>query len=284
VLACSPRAGRCSAQASIPTAGCSTWSTSRRRATGCSTSRSAGCCAAPRPRRSMSTSGCRTPRPRCAHSTACAGTCPCSARWRPTHRCGTGATRGWRARARCCSAATAARRSRARSTATTTTPRRSRPPWRPVTCPTTRSCGGTCGPIRGWARSRSAAWTPSSRCPRSPGCRRSSRRSPGARPIGHSPWAPREAIVEASFAAHRDGLDARLPLDGRLRPARELVAATLAVARPYARELGTEAALDEVERIVAEGNGADRQRAAHARGGMPALLAWLAQESGRPYG
>jgi glutamate---cysteine ligase / carboxylate-amine ligase len=100
----------------------------------------------------------------------------------------------------------------------------------------------------------------------------------------HGPWAPREAIVEASFAAHRDGLDARLPLDGRLRPARELVAATLAVARPYARELGTEAALDEVERIVAEGNGADRQRAAHARGGMPALLTWLAQESGRPYG
>src|SRR4051812_12248004 len=28
--------------------------------------------------------------------------------------------------------------------------------------------------------------------------------------------APREALVEASFAAHRDGLDARLPLDGTL--------------------------------------------------------------------
>ncbi len=97
------------------------------------------------------------------------------------------------------------------------------------------------------------------------------------------PWAPREELVEASFAAHRDGLDARLPLDGGLRPAREVIAATLAVARPYARELGTEDALDEVERIVAEGNGADRQRAARARGGMPAVLELLARESGTPY-
>jgi carboxylate-amine ligase len=99
----------------------------------------------------------------------------------------------------------------------------------------------------------------------------------------YGPWAPREALVEASFAAHRDGLEARLPLDGSLRPAREVIAATLAVARPYARELGTEDALDEVERILAEGNGADRQRAAHARGGMRALLALLVEETGRPY-
>ena len=32
-----------------------------------------------------------------------------------------------------------------------------------------------------------------------------------------SSWTPREALVEASFAAHRDGLDARLPLDGGVR-------------------------------------------------------------------
>jgi carboxylate-amine ligase len=98
----------------------------------------------------------------------------------------------------------------------------------------------------------------------------------------HGPWAPREALVEASFAAARDGLDARLPLDGALRPAREVVAATLRLARPHARELGSEDALAGVERILAEGNGADRQRAAHARGGMEAVLALLVEEAEAP--
>jgi glutamate---cysteine ligase / carboxylate-amine ligase len=98
------------------------------------------------------------------------------------------------------------------------------------------------------------------------------------------PWAPREAILEASFAAHRDGLDARLPLDGALRPAREVARATLELARPHARELGAEAELDEVERILAEGNGAERQRAAHARGGMPEVLRSLVAEAEAGYG
>jgi carboxylate-amine ligase len=98
------------------------------------------------------------------------------------------------------------------------------------------------------------------------------------------PWAPREAILEASFAAHRDGLDARLPLDGALRPAREVARATLELARPHARELGAEAELEEVERILAEGNGAERQRAAHARGGMPEVLRSLVAEAEAGYG
>lgn len=97
------------------------------------------------------------------------------------------------------------------------------------------------------------------------------------------PWGPREALIEASFAAHRDGLEARLPLDGALRPAREVACATLELARPFARELGSEAAVRGVERILAEGNGADRQRAAHARGGMPALLRLLVDEAATPY-
>ena len=53
--------------------------------------------------------------------------------------------------------------------------------------------------------------------------------------------------------------------------------------RPYADELGCADALEGVERILAEGNGADRQRAVHARGGMPALLALLVDEARRPY-
>ncbi|MEA2247808.1 MAG: glutamate---cysteine ligase / carboxylate-amine ligase [Solirubrobacteraceae bacterium] len=96
------------------------------------------------------------------------------------------------------------------------------------------------------------------------------------------PWAPREALVEASFAAARDGLDARLPLDGALRPAREAVRATLELARPHARDLGDEDALAGVERILAGGNGADRQRAAHASGGMEAVLALLVEEAESP--
>jgi carboxylate-amine ligase len=101
---------------------------------------------------------------------------------------------------------------------------------------------------------------------------------------GGGPWLPREAILEASFAAHRDGLDARLPLDGALRPAREVARATLELARPHARELGADAELEEVERILAEGNGADRQRAAHARGGMAEVLRSLVAEAATPYG
>jgi len=92
--------------------------------------------------------------------------------------------------------------------------------------------------------------------------------------------APREALVEASFAAHRDGLDARLPLDGALRPAREVIRATLERARPFARDAE---ALEGIERILADGNGADRQRAAFAHGGMAALLALLVDEAAAPY-
>jgi carboxylate-amine ligase len=98
-----------------------------------------------------------------------------------------------------------------------------------------------------------------------------------------SAWTPREALVEASFAAHRDGLDARLPLDGALRPAREVIAATLEAARPFASDLGSEDALEGIERILAGGNGADRQRAAFARGGMAAMLELLVRESEEPY-
>jgi glutamate---cysteine ligase / carboxylate-amine ligase len=96
-------------------------------------------------------------------------------------------------------------------------------------------------------------------------------------------WTPREALVEASFTAHRDGLDARLPLDGALRPAREVIGATLDAARPFAREVGSEDALAGIERILAEGNGADRQRAAFARGGMAAMLELLVTEAAAGY-
>ena len=53
---------------------------------------------------------------------------------------------------------------------------------------------------------------------------------------------------------------------------------------PARRGARLEDALEGIERILAEGNGADRQRAAHARGGMPALLDLLVAEAAEPYG
>jgi carboxylate-amine ligase len=91
-----------------------------------------------------------------------------------------------------------------------------------------------------------------------------------------TPW---EALTEASFRAGRDGLDATVYTNGARRPVRELAAEALAAARPFARDAGAEPALEEVERILRDGNGATRALAAHERGGMPAVLAHLVAET-----
>jgi carboxylate-amine ligase len=93
----------------------------------------------------------------------------------------------------------------------------------------------------------------------------------------------REVIAEASFRAGRDGIAATLPDGDSLRPVRDIAADALALVRPHARELGSEEPLEEIERILAEGGGADRQRAAQRVGEMPALLELLAVETARPY-
>ncbi|HWH96129.1 MAG TPA: YbdK family carboxylate-amine ligase [Baekduia sp.] len=99
-------------------------------------------------------------------------------------------------------------------------------------------------------------------------------------PVPAGGWSPREALMESSFRAARDGLAATLLLDGTLRPVREIARIAVERARPAARELGSDGALDEVVRILQHtGGGADRQRAAYARGGMPAVLALLAAEA-----
>ena len=85
--------------------------------------------------------------------------------------------------------------------------------------------------------------------------------------------------MESSFRAARDGLGATIWYDGTMRPVPEVARAAIALARPYARELGSEAALEEVERVLVEGNGAMRQRVAFARGGMPAVLSGLVRET-----
>jgi carboxylate-amine ligase len=88
-----------------------------------------------------------------------------------------------------------------------------------------------------------------------------------------------ETITESSFRAGRDGLEARVWWRGSSRPLREVAAETLALARPYAEDLGEADALSEIDRILAEGNGATRMRAAHARDGMPGVLELLARET-----
>jgi len=98
-----------------------------------------------------------------------------------------------------------------------------------------------------------------------------------------SPGAPglaREAIEESYFQAERYGLEARLMVDeGTAAPAREVARGTLEVARSYAADLGGEGALEEIDRILSDGNGADRQRRVHGEGGMEALLSDLAERS-----
>jgi carboxylate-amine ligase len=92
-----------------------------------------------------------------------------------------------------------------------------------------------------------------------------------------APGLTREAIEESYYQAGRYGLEARLMVDDHTAaPALEVARGTLAEARPYAEQLGGAEALEEIERIVAEGNGADRQRRIHGERGMEALLADLA--------
>jgi len=62
---------------------------------------------------------------------------------------------------------------------------------------------------------------------------------------------------------------------GERVPARERLAALLADVRPVAADLGCAAELGDVARL-AERNGAARQRAIAAEGGVRAVAAWLA--------
>jgi glutamate---cysteine ligase / carboxylate-amine ligase len=89
-------------------------------------------------------------------------------------------------------------------------------------------------------------------------------------------YAPTEAISWSAFRAARDGLDAEVLADGRLLSVREAARRAIAAARPHSPEPD---ALDEVERILSEGTGADRRRAAYGRGGMKAMLEDLVAET-----
>jgi carboxylate-amine ligase len=93
------------------------------------------------------------------------------------------------------------------------------------------------------------------------------------------PPVPGAEIVESSFRAGRDGLAATVRWDGAMRPLPELAEEAIGLARHALRERGGDGALEEAERILREGNGADRMRAAHADGGMRAVLERLVAET-----
>jgi len=99
----------------------------------------------------------------------------------------------------------------------------------------------------------------------------------GGSPTPPSPPGP--GLTETSYRAGRDGLDATIWWRDGLRPLREVAGEALAIARPRLEEPD---ALEEVERILREGNGADRMRAAYAEGGMRALLERLVAETAAP--
>jgi carboxylate-amine ligase len=95
----------------------------------------------------------------------------------------------------------------------------------------------------------------------------------------HGPYERSDVLAESSFRAARDGIDATIWHQGALRPVAIVAREVLARVRPYAREVGSDAALEEVERVLVEGGGARRRRAAYARGGMHAMLADLVAET-----
>jgi len=96
-----------------------------------------------------------------------------------------------------------------------------------------------------------------------------------------SPGLCREALEESYYQASRYGLEARLMVDDEVaEPAAEVARRVLGEVRPYASQLGGDGALDEIERIVRDGNGADHQRRIHRAAGMGGLLTWLAERSG----
>lgn len=95
-----------------------------------------------------------------------------------------------------------------------------------------------------------------------------------------APGLTREAIEESYFQAERYGLEARLMVDeSTAAPAREVARGALEEARPYAKDLGGEGALEEIERILSEGNGADHQRKVHGESGIEALLVNLTRRT-----
>jgi len=95
---------------------------------------------------------------------------------------------------------------------------------------------------------------------------------------------PALLLEENKWRATRDGLHARLIdlEDDTERSASEAIRALLDRARPGAKRCGCEPELDEIERLLARGSGADEQlRVYEETGDVRAVAAWVAAETTR---
>ncbi|HEX8207780.1 MAG TPA: YbdK family carboxylate-amine ligase [Solirubrobacteraceae bacterium] len=90
-----------------------------------------------------------------------------------------------------------------------------------------------------------------------------------------SPAVDSGILMESSFRAARDGLRATIWFDGALAPVAEVAERAVRIAKRHVDS----PALEEVGRILTDGNGADRQRAVHARAGMDGLIRFLAEKT-----
>jgi carboxylate-amine ligase len=88
-----------------------------------------------------------------------------------------------------------------------------------------------------------------------------------------------ETLRAMSFAANRDGLDARVPFDGAMLPARNAAVLALALVGHQAVELDCWDELMLVQRVLERGNGACRQRDAFRTAGLGGTLRMLASET-----
>jgi carboxylate-amine ligase len=91
---------------------------------------------------------------------------------------------------------------------------------------------------------------------------------------------PAELLAENDFRVARHGLETTI-LDGvgAMRPVREVAAQLVDAARDALRPTGLDAPLAGVERVLADEPEYLRHRRIHATGGMPALLADLADRT-----
>jgi carboxylate-amine ligase len=92
-------------------------------------------------------------------------------------------------------------------------------------------------------------------------------------------WLEREPIEESIFWATSHGVEAKLYGVEGLRTVPEAARSAVELARGHLRELGSDAPLDEIDRILVEGGGANMQRKAYADGGMPAVLRGLVEQT-----
>ncbi len=232
------------------------------------------CCAARPSARCTCTSGCPTRRPRSASPTACAPTCRCSPGWPPTRRSGTAST----------PASHSARAALVRAYPGRGVPRAYRDfgDYEHALETTLRAAGmedrtqlwwdvrphprlGTVEVREMDAQTELRDVLPLAALVHCLARHEAERGSPVI--------IPRDALDWSSFRAARDGLDAEiLDEDGRVRPLREVARTLLSRLVMVAGELDCGDALEEVERLLSEGNGADRQRAEHARSGMDGLV------------